>query len=314
MHPPHTYELRVEFAAPVSAAIATKQTLIDWLLVNGVESFVEGDLDVSNAQVFGEPHNNPDRYDEFGGDAAPVSVYRYSRESLDDLNVKLKKEFGARVTTSIHTMETEVWMEGWKEGFKPFSTGVFHVRPPWVSEQETPVPPNEIKIVIEPGMAFGTGQHATTRLCLDELGQLAKKLGKPLGGQTVLDVGTGTGILAIGAKLMGYGTCLGSDIEDDAILAARENAKVNHADIEIAKMSVPAGKSYDLVLANILAVVLIKLMPQLAAATKNGGHLIMSGLLVEEADEVTACAVEHGFVPDRLGQHEGWGCIVVRRA
>lgn len=313
MHPQHTYELRVAFTGSQAVAQTTKERLIDWLLVNGVESFVEGFVDVSGDEVFGEPHQQKDRYDEFGGERVPVSIYRYSPESLDDLAIKLTREFGQHVTTEMHTMTTAEWMEGWKEGFKPFSTGVFHVRPPWITEQEVPIPKDEINLIIEPGMAFGTGQHATTRLCLDEMSRLVKRLNKPLTHQTVLDVGTGTGILAIGAKHLGYQTCLGTDIEDDAILAAKENARVNNAAIDIRKTSIPAGQTYDLVLANILAVVLIKLMPELAGATKAGGHLLMSGLLVEEANEIIACAKAQGFAFDRQGEQGGWGCVVVRK-
>ncbi len=307
MHPPLTYELKVAFSGEPAAGIKTKQRLIEWLLLSGVESFVEGQIDVDFNQNQDEPPR--DFYDEMGGDLAPVSVYRYSRESLDDLRVKIAQSFQKTVTLELTSMQTETWMEGWKESFKPFATPEFWVRPPWIKE---PPPAKHLDLVIEPGMAFGTGQHATTRLCLEELGREAMA-SKDLKNKTILDVGTGTGILAIGAKLLGYGVCAGTDIEDDAILASLENAKMNQSDVFFKKGSIPESGTHDLVLANILAVVLIRLMDELVAVTKPGGRLILSGILVEEEDEVANRGVEAGLVRIRSGRQDGWSCLVMER-
>jgi ribosomal protein L11 methyltransferase len=310
MHPQHTYELRVTFTGEANAAVKCKQRMIDWLLLNGVESFVEGELAVDINQNQDEPPR--DYYTELGGDMSPLSVYRYSRESLDDLRVKLEHSFGTQIETTLNTMETELWMEGWKESFKPFATDVFYVRPPWI---DTPAPrPGLIDLVIEPGMAFGTGQHATTRLCLDQVGADFQEQGTKVAHRSVLDVGCGTGILLIGAKKLGYGRCLGTDIEDDAILAANTNARVNGVATDFMLGSLPAAEKFDLVLANILAVVIIRLMPQLAKALVPGGRIVFSGLLTEEADEVIAAGRGEGLTLVRQTDLTGWGCIVMSAA
>jgi ribosomal protein L11 methyltransferase len=297
----------VTFAGETTAAVKCKQRMIDWLLLSGVESFVEGELAVDINQNQDEPPR--DYYTELGGDQTPLSVYRYSRESLDDLRVKMEHAFGAQIETTLNTMETELWMEGWKESFLPFATEVFYVRPPWIT---APAPRQDlIDLVIEPGMAFGTGQHATTRLCLDQVGADFQELSGNVAQRSVLDVGCGTGILLIGAKKLGYGRCLGTDIEDDAILAAKTNAKVNAVATDFMLGSMPDGERFDLVLANILAVVIIRLMPQLAAVLAPGGKIVFSGLLTEEADEVTAAGSREGLSLVRQRDLAGWGCVVM---
>lgn len=306
MHPTTTYELRINFPKGRAAA---KQRLIDWLLLSGVESFVEGALDVDYNHEYGQPER--DFYTEFGGDDAPLSIYRYSLESLEDLRVRLEQAFrGQDMTVAMHTMATETWMEGWKESFKPFATDTFYVRPPW---DKDPAPADKITITIEPGMAFGTGQHATTRLCLEQLGALYAKQKAHVAGLRVLDVGTGTGILAIGARLLGYGLCAGTDIDDDAILAAAENCKMNQTDVFLQKNSIPEGPPYDLVFANILAVVLLRIMDRLAETVRPGGYLILSGILVEEEHELAAKAAEFGLKAVTQGRQDGWSCLVLTR-
>lgn len=311
MHPPLTYELRVSFVEEPAKAVKTKFKLLDWLLVNGVESFVEGSLDVDINQNQEEAPR--DYYTELGGDLTPVSIYRYGKEALDDLSIKLDHEFGSKITSSLHSMATSEWMEGWKESFKPFATNAFYVRPPWITER---APSGLCELIVEPGMAFGTGQHATTRLCLEQLGRVAlEQKARGLSNCTVFDIGTGTGILAIGAKRLGYGKTLGTDIEDDAILAARDNAKMNHVEVDFQKGSIPPDlEPADLVFANILAVVLLKIMPELARITRPSGYLLLSGLLVEEEAEIIARASACGLTLDTTQQLSGWSCVVVRKA
>jgi ribosomal protein L11 methyltransferase len=312
-HPTLTYELRVTFTGEPGTPPpdALKRRLIDWLLVNGVESFVEGSLDVDINQNQDEPPR--DHYGEMGGDETPVSIYRYSRESLDDLQAKLARDFATGVEVSLHSMPTEAWMEGWKESFRPFATPVFYVRPPWEPAAAATAGKKPLTdLVIEPGMAFGTGQHATTRLCLDLLGDVAKGKGERA-RERVLDVGTGTGILAIGAKKLGYGAVLGTDIEEDAILASVENARMNQTEVFLQRGSIPEGQTYELVLANILAVVLLRLMDELDAATAPGGHLILSGILVEEEDEVVARAARCGLRCLSRARQDGWSALLLAK-
>jgi ribosomal protein L11 methyltransferase len=321
MHPPVTYELRVVFNGAPAVVQKQKSRLIDWLLFNGVDAFVEGSLDCDINQNQDEPPR--DHFSELGGELTPVSIYRYTRESLEDLKAKLGRDFKPSETgieTSLVEHSTEEWMEGWKSSFLPFATPEFRVRPPWVSatagegESEAARKKGLIDLVIEPGMAFGTGQHATTRLCLEALGRIAAKHGRPAdrAKRTVLDVGTGTGILMIGASLLGYGVCAGTDIEDDAVLAAAENAKMNKTPVAVKLGSIPEAGKYDLVFANILAVTLLRLMDELVGVMAGGGYLVLSGLLVEEQKEIEERARGAGLRIVEATQQDGWSCVVAQ--
>jgi len=315
MHPPKTYELRLQWQVPHDRIPHVKRKVIDFLLFHGVESFVEGSLDVDINQNQDEPPR--DHYHEMGGDFSPMSIYRYSRESLDDLMARLQSEFTSQIDLTIHSMETSAWMDGWKDSFKPFSTDIFFVRPPW---ERVPVPHGQIEIVVEPGMAFGTGQHATTRLCLELLGSLVRKESAGNGLRTggVLDVGTGTGILAIAAAKCGLKGIIGTDIEEDALLAARENARLNAVSCEWQLTTFPQANSssspvFEIVFANILAVVILRLMDQLIGTLSPGGSLILSGILAAESEEVRRAATDRGLEYVRDIVSDGWCALMFKK-
>lgn len=318
MHPTKTFELRLQWLVSQNQIPKLKQKVIDYLLFHGVESFVEGTLDVDINQNQDEPPK--DHYHDMGGDYSPMSIYRYSRESLDDIKARLSTDFGSKIELTIHTMETSDWMDGWKDSFKPFSTDMFFVRPPW---EKVAAPAGQVELIIEPGMAFGTGQHATTRLCLDLLGFTIRHasqstLGKDLKTQGVLDVGTGTGILGIAAVKCGFSGVLGTDIEEDAILAARENAGLNGVSCQWLLGTFPKSSSghpnvYGVVFANILAVVILRLMDDLDAAVKPGGYLILSGILEAESDEVVRSAQARGLVLTKKSLLEGWSALLFQK-
>lgn len=315
MHPQMTYELKIAWNIPQNQVPRLKKKLIDFLLFQGVESFVEGFLEVDINQNQDEPPR--DHYGEMGGDASPMAVYRYSRESLDDIQGRLQSAFGKSIDVSLHSMETSEWMEGWKDSFKPFKTERFYVRPPW----EKPMVETDdyekhlIEVVIEPGMAFGTGQHATTRLCLELLGTVMKS--GDASQKTLLDVGTGTGILAIAGKKAGYSQVYGTDIEEDALLAAQENGKLNNVGLELFSTTFPGtsvnSSVFDLVFANILAVVILRLMPQLVSQVKKNGFLILSGILESEALEVEDSAKRHGLESLGILNSDGWSALLLKK-
>ena len=325
-HPKKTYELKLEFPAitgvsastskddaakATSAAVRVKNAVKEWLVAHGVESFVEGTidgLDIDN-EFTGEYR---DFYTELGGDTTPISIYKYSLESLEDLKAKVDSAFRGSVLTSMHNMDTEVWLEGWKESFLPISTKRFYVYPPWNND---PVPANKIALVIEPGIAFGTGQHATTQICLMRLEELLTQ--HPGKFKRIIDVGTGTGILAVGAQKLGCPQVIGTDIDPDAVMAAKRNAELNKVRLPVYEMSVPRPGSlapaeappYDLVVANILTVVLEKIIPDLAGAVAPGGTLILSGILVEDGEMMTGMAADLGLKLVRKNDLEGWVCL-----
>ncbi len=325
-HPVKTYELRITFHPGSVTVLEVKQRTIALLKSLGVDSFVEGaidGLDIDN-EFTSEPR---DFYTELGGLELPISVYKYSVEFLEDLQARISRHFDHRfpnqVSCSMHDMDTAVWLEGWKESFKPIITERFVIFPPWDKPGEA-ISKDRLLIEIEPGIAFGTGQHATTQLCLRELESIAKEAGQTsLASASLLDVGTGTGILALGASKLGFGRIAGTDIDPDAVLASRNNAAMNGVDLAVTQSTVPspaAAKNlssafqppFNFVVANILKVVLEKILPDLASALAPGGLLILSGLLHEDAQALTRQAEGLGLFFVRESLQDDWACLVLR--
>jgi ribosomal protein L11 methyltransferase len=185
----------------------------------------------------------------------------------------------------------EDWGEGWKKDFRPLDVGRVRVRPSWI---EAPVPAGLVEVVLDPGMAFGTGSHATTSLCLAALSDVLGA--RP--GASVLDVGTGSGLLAIAARKLGAGRVAANDNDPVAVDVARDNAARNGAAIELTGAPVEAiAGSFDVVVANILANVLVALAPALAAKLAPRGVLLLSGILGPQEDEVRAAYLAAGLSP-----------------
>jgi ribosomal protein L11 methyltransferase len=183
------------------------------------------------------------------------------------------------------------WGESWKKGLAPMVIGRAYVRPSWI---DAPVPAGLAEIVLDPGMAFGTGTHPTTSLCLAALSEL---LGAHPGAR-VLDVGTGSGLLAIAARKLGAGVVAGNDNDPIAVRVARENAALNGVALDLNERDVheQAGP-FDLVLANILANTLVLLAPAIAAQLAPGGAVLLSGILTPQEDEVRAAYLAAGLRP-----------------
>ncbi len=180
------------------------------------------------------------------------------------------------------------WSEEWKRLIRPVTVGRLWVGPPWEK-----APKNKVCLFIEPKMAFGTGDHPTTSLCLAAVDAFMEAHPKA----SVLDVGTGTGVLAFAAKKLGAGKVIGTDNDPIAVELAKECADENGiTGIELSGKSLESIKGqFDLVLANILANTLVALAPMLVAKAKN--RLVLAGVLVPQADEVTAAFVKEGMKP-----------------
>ena len=168
-----------------------------------------------------------------------------------------------------------------------------------VPSWHAPPEPSAINVVLDPGLAFGTGTHPTTRLCLRWLAARIR------GGESVIDFGCGSGILAIAAAKLGARDVSGVDIDPQAVSAARENAARNGVEAIFVSAAAQLRAPADIVVANILAQPLIVLAPLLAQSNGAGGRLALSGILVEQADEVRAAyAAWYDFEP--VEEEEGW--------
>ena len=189
------------------------------------------------------------------------------------------------------------WSQEWKRLIKPVTVGRLWVGPPW----EKPAP-GKVSLFIEPKMAFGTGDHPTTSLCLAAVD--AFMAAHP--HASVLDVGTGTGVLALAAKKLGAGRVVGTDNDPVAVELARECAAENRIEgVELSQKGLPAVKGqFDLVLANILANTLITLAPQLAAKVK--ARLVLAGVLLPQAKDVTRAFTAHGLVASGQAVSGDW--------
>jgi ribosomal protein L11 methyltransferase len=201
----------------------------------------------------------------------------------------------------------EDWAHGWKEHFHPLRIGRVVIKPSW---REWDPSPGELVIELDPGMAFGTGLHPTTSLMIEALQDRIRP------GMRVLDLGTGSGILAIPSAMLGA-EVTGLDISDVAVEVARGNVAANgltdRISVDEGSIERVAGQQFDLILANIIASVLIDLAPQIAAALAPGAEVLASGIIDERVEQV-----RDAFRQTRLeiaeGKQDGdWWLVVARR-
>ena len=205
----------------------------------------------------------------------------------------------AGVQLSPTDVPDEDWAARSQANLHAIQVGAIVVAPPW-----------DLVIRIQPSMGFGTGHHATTRLCLDALQQLE------LRGKSVVDVGTGSGVLAIAASLLGAWPVLGIDDDPDAIQSARENVEMNPAakvDVQVVDLRTAALGPFDVVVANLTGGLLMQAAARLQELTVRGGYLVVSGLQTHEEPAVMSSLNDTRSEFRRRGEEEGWVCVTLQR-
>lgn len=284
----HELQLRFEDAA-------TKRAVLAWLAERGVTSLAEGVIDGVEDAL-----EDPELAFADESDRAPVLVYDESLAALE----ALAKDVGARFPTvdaRLATLSDEAWSRAWNDDAVTIQTERFFVRP---ADFPGATPAGLVPLTIRAGAAFGSGRHATTQVCLEVLERLpaAVKRGR------LLDVGTGTGILAVAAFSLGFAELAGTDIDDEVLAEARDNAALNGASVRLEKTEVPslAEGKWDVVAANILAPVLHQLMPTFAQLLAPGGALLLAGFIDKEAGPLVAAAAKVGLVVRERRECRGW--------
>jgi ribosomal protein L11 methyltransferase len=206
-------------------------------------------------------------------------------------------------------LSEEDWAHAWKEFFPVLRVSPrLVVCPTWRSYRPRE---GEALIHLDPGMAFGTGQHPTTLMCLRALEELLRP------GMDVIDLGTGSGILALAAARLGATSVLALDIDPQAVVVARENVRLNGLEVvvqvEEGGLDEPLRPAFDLAMANINATVIVEIAPALAGVLRPGGVLIVAGFSAESAERVSTALAHTGLVVERALADGDWRALIARR-
>lgn len=228
-------------------------------------------------------------------------------ECVEFIKARLDAE-GIEYETSIVGVNEEDWANNWKQYYHTQRIGKrIVVTPSW--EEYTPSG-DDVQMRLDPGMAFGTGTHDTTRLCLELLEEVVTPETR------ILDVGTGSGILSVGGVLLGAPSALGVDIDPVAVKVANENAEINEVsdktEFVCGDLTDKVHGKFEIVTANIVADVIIRLLSTVKNYLLKGGVLIVSGIIDTRADEVENACHEAGFVTEKRLEHGGWVAIKLR--
>ncbi|MCR4943952.1 MAG: 50S ribosomal protein L11 methyltransferase [Clostridium sp.] len=232
-------------------------------------------------------------------------VVAFVKERLEDI-----KNLGINIgkgEVEVQEMKEEDWANTWKKYYKPFRIGKsIVIKPIWEEYEEKE---GDLIVELDPGMAFGTGDHETTNMCIRALEKYVEK------DSTVFDVGCGSGILAIAAAKLGAKKAIGVDLDPVAVESAKENVGYNNLDnIEILEgnlAEVIEGKA-DIVVANILAEIICILTEDVRRVLKQGGYFITSGIIHDRVDMVVNKLEECGFEVESVNKDGEWNCIIAK--
>ena len=273
-----------------------------------IEDYSDIDLKTCYGDLIDESILNADKT------IASVSVYLPAERSVSECIAFLRERF-ATVGLTDAKLETvgineEDWANSWKAYYKPIKIGDrLVIVPAWEKYEAAE---GELIVRMDPGMAFGTGTHETTRLVIRMLEQYTKP------GCRMLDVGTGSGILAICASRLGAAECRAYDIDPMAVRVANENIKdsgLSNITCEVSDLlrQADASKPYDLICANIVADIIIRMMPDIAPFMHNESVLLLSGIISERADDVIDCVERCGYRLVEKQEENGWCGLAVMK-
>ena len=274
-----------------------------------IEDYSDIDLKTCYGDLIDESILNADKT------IASVSVYLPAERSVTECIAFLRERFADAdledAKLELVGVNEEDWANSWKAYYKPIKIGErLVIVPAW--EKYTPAE-GELIVRMDPGMAFGTGTHETTRLVIKLLEAYTKE------GCRMLDVGTGSGILAICASKLGAGECRAYDIDPMAVRVANENIKdsgLSNITCEVSDLlrQVDKSKPYDLICANIVADIIIRMTPDVGELMHKDTVLLASGIIMERSDDVVECFEKHGFrIVERL-EENGWCGLAVMKA
>ncbi|AYQ37245.1 ribosomal protein L11 methyltransferase [Burkholderia aenigmatica] len=292
-------ELVVELAREHAEALSDALLELGALSV----SVEDADADTPDEQpLFGEPGLVPDR--TAWQHSRVVALLAADHEPAV-LLAAAANEIGVADTPAftVREVEEQDWVRLTQSQFEPIPIGErIWVVPSWHDAPD----PDALILELDPGLAFGTGSHPTTRLCMEWLEQSVKP------GQSVLDYGCGSGILAILAKKCGANPVIGIDIDPQAVESARQNSERNHAEVTYGLPDACPDGEFDIVVANILSNPLKLMASMLASKVKPGGRIALSGVLARQADEVATVYARYVDI-SVWREHEGWVCLAGTR-
>lgn len=234
-------------------------------------------------------------------------------ENLKLLNERIsefEKEYNEKVILKIDSkIKTEDWANEWKKYYRPTKVGKnFIIKPTW---EEYDLSENEVMIELDPGMAFGTGTHETTALCLEALEKLELK------DKLVFDIGSGSGILSVGALKLGAKKVEAVDIDILGVEATLDNAKLNKVEDRIivhhGDLCEKLNSKADVIVANILAHILVKLLVDISKFIKDDGIFVGSGIIDSKYKEVEDALIESNFEILEVNKNKDWVCVIARR-
>lgn len=266
---------------------------------------------------FGEVYQlSPDDYPDEG---VIIKAYFLMNEELDATIENVKKLINNLVTYNIDIgvnkitlteVHEEEWATSWKKYYKPVKVSpTVTITPIWENYEKEHE--QEQIIRLDPGMAFGTGTHPTTVLCIQAIEDYIKK------DDRIVDVGTGSGVLSIAAAMLGAKEVLALDLDEIAVNSAKQNIRYNHLEdkIEVRKNDLLTGisPSFDMVVANILAEVILSFIQDAARVLKQDGIFIASGIITKKKDDVSVSLQLHGFEILEVREKEDWVAIIAKK-